>query len=175
MFIVYQYNCFYPVHRISMTTFFQGKTPLLSPKLLHRERPHSICCMPGETKGRSWPVTVLLLKIAIRPMSPCWYTAGSTEPLSGLFKHPLPNEDLFILLFCFIRVAMPALSLLRQPLGVCRALLCLCTCALEKAGSATANIWGWSEDEGAQVLSSWSSFFPLQMGYYGRKNTIFLL
>lgn len=147
MFIVYQYNCFYPVHRISMTTFFQGKTPLLLPKLLHWERPHSICCMPGETKGRSWPITVLLWKIAIRPMSPCWYTAGSTEPLSGLFKHPLPNEDLFILWFCFWGVAMPALSLLHQPLGVRRALLCRMHLRPGKSWVCNSKYlrleWGW--------------------------------
>lgn len=70
----------------------------------------------------------LSVKTAIRPMSPYQYTAIVTAdelrvPVSGLFKHPLPNEALFILLFSSLRVQMTAFSLLHQPLGICRSLL----------------------------------------------------
>lgn len=52
-------------------------------------------------------------------------TDGFPEPVSGLFKHPLPNEHLS-LLFSFLRVQMPASSSLHHPLGVCRAPLLPC-------------------------------------------------
>lgn len=148
MFIVYQYNCFYPAHCISMTTFLQGKKTLLLSKSLYWQRSRSTYCMPGETRGWSWPITLLLSNchqthISLSVYSYIRNTAGFMEPVSGLFKHSLLNEDLLVLLFSFLRVQMPALCLVHQPLGVCRApLLLYCTCALGKTGSAIANTWG---------------------------------
>lgn len=68
------------------------------------------------------------VKTVIRPMSPYQYTAiftadELTVPVSVFCKHPLRNEALFILLFSFLRVQMPALSLVQQSLRVCRSLL----------------------------------------------------